>query len=107
AFVSSRGGHRQVYVQSYPALDNERWISTGGGAQPHWSADGRELFYRNGDWLMVVSVAPAAASPFGAPHGLFHGPFEGYDVAPDGRFLMIQPMPSAGLQEFHLVRSWA
>ena len=35
-----------------------RWqISTLGGEEPHWSADGRELYYRNGTMLMLVSVA--------------------------------------------------
>ena len=73
-------------------------ISTDGGREPLWSPDGRELFYRNGDQMMVVSVSPGPELSAGRPQELFEGPYEidttsghpRYDVSPDGqRFLMV------------------
>jgi Tol biopolymer transport system component len=50
AYVSneSGGGRHEVYVQPYPGPGERHLISTNGGEQPAWSADGRELFYVQG-----------------------------------------------------------
>ena len=88
-------------------------MSNNGGLQPMWSRDGRELFYREGDWMMAVSVT---LDPFRveAPRKLFEFPsttynfdqnFADYDVAPDGRFLAIQA-DSAAADEIHVVLNW-
>lgn len=74
-------------------------VSSAGGYERLWSADGRELFYPQGNAVMVVSFETGAEFSFGAPRILFTGPYvqraeplsRGYDVARDGRFLMILP----------------
>jgi len=82
-----------------------------------WSSDGTELFYRNGNKMMVVEVGaePSAAS---LPRLLFEsgGEFETnrwmpyYDVSPDGeRFLMIRragATESTGAEQIHVVLNW-
>jgi len=45
-------------------------VSGAGGYEPLWSADGRELFYRQGDAMMVVAVETAAEFSFAAPRML-------------------------------------
>lgn len=106
AYVSDRTGRTEVWVQTYDdsAAVPVR-ISTEGGYEPRWSADGKELFYRQGRSLLsvAVDVATGAQAVFGAPTMLFSGPFYGeptpsshsYDVARDGRFLMIQTEEAA------------
>ena len=48
-YTSDESGQNEIYVQPYPA-DGSKWqISTGGGLQPRWSADGKELFYLTPD----------------------------------------------------------
>jgi hypothetical protein len=71
-------------------------VSSGGGEEPLWSADGRELFYRQGDAVMAVAVEADNEFSYAAPKTLFSGPYarrtglgRDYDVATDGRFLMI------------------
>ena len=72
-------------------------VSTAGGYEPLWSSDGRELFYRQGDAVMAVAVETGAEFSFSAPQALFAGRYvqhvgqnsRAYDVARDGRFLMI------------------
>jgi hypothetical protein len=74
-------------------------VSSGGGTEPRWARDGSELFFRQGSAMMAVAVAPKGDRPFGAVTKLFDQPFFApedyyawsYDVAADGRFLMIEP----------------
>jgi eukaryotic-like serine/threonine-protein kinase len=59
AYASSERGVAEVMVQPFPKRGSTKWqVSDGGGYQPQWSRDGRELFYLRGDKkLMVVNVA--------------------------------------------------
>jgi hypothetical protein len=96
AYVSDRTGQDEIWVQGYPEGAPVR-VSRNGGQEPLWSADGRELFYRQADLLMTVAVETRNEFSFTAPKLLFSGPYvqrldsrsRGYDVARDGRFLMI------------------
>jgi serine/threonine-protein kinase len=98
AYVSNRTGQGEIWVQAYPDGVPVR-VSSSSGYEPLWSLDGRELFYRQRDAVMAVSVETGAEFSFAAPQPLFSGPYaqragaagRGYDVARDGRFLMIQP----------------
>lgn len=77
-----------------------------------WSRDGRELFYRVEDSMMVVAVqhAPFRAS---APRKLFDMPgalynldpyVADYDVAPDGRFVSVR---RDGAPEIEVILNWS
>jgi hypothetical protein len=80
-------------------VDSARWtISVNGGAEPRWSRDGRQLFFRTpaGD-MMAVQVAQGSAflpsTPvklFNNPHLLADGFHRSYDVSGDERFIMIR-----------------
>jgi Tol biopolymer transport system component len=62
AYASDKsGGTFQVYVTSFPAGDQEIQISTEGGGQPRWRADGKELFYRNSDSTVMLADIKAGA----------------------------------------------
>jgi eukaryotic-like serine/threonine-protein kinase len=114
AYDSDESGQFEVYVRPYPdAYGGGRWqISSGGGREPLWSRDGRELFYRDYLGAMIavpVTLAPAFAA--GAATKLFDnasyaggGPQGGgraYDLSSDdGRFLMVKETsqrPDGGL----------
>ena len=99
AYVSNEaGGRHEVYIVSFPDMRVKRLVSRGGGMQPRWSGDGRELFFESGGQLVVLAIPPGPALAPGPPRPLF--PLTGYrrarnrpqyDVAPDGqRFLMIR-----------------
>jgi serine/threonine protein kinase/Tol biopolymer transport system component len=66
AYSSNESGRFQVYVQTFP-LSNRKWqVSTDGGYEPRWRADGHEIYYLSDDRkLMAVSVGvgPAFAVP--------------------------------------------
>ena len=100
AYVSDESGRREVYVQPFPNGEGRWPASTEGGDEPVWSPTGGELFYRNGDRMIVVSVSGASDLRLGTPSVLFEGRYEvdpfgpdarNYDVSPDRRrFLMIR-----------------
>ena len=62
----------EVFVQSFPAGAGPYQISTGGGIQPRWRADGKELFYMTpGGKIMAVDVNTSPRFEAGIPHALF------------------------------------
>ena len=114
AYVSDAAGFDQVYVQAYPPDGRELIVSPAGGTEPVWSCDGRQLFYRRGAEMLVADIETTAdALVPDAPRRLFERPFDvdlgshlaNYDVASDGRFLMLQPADPS--REIRLVLAWA
>lgn len=117
AYVSDESGRNEIYVRPFPDVDAGRWqVSTGGGAEPLWSRDGGELFYRNGDALVAVNVETETSFTASGVRTLFQGEhFVGvgqggrsYDVSLDGeRFLMIQSIADeADAPRIVIVKNW-
>jgi Tol biopolymer transport system component len=58
AYQSNDTGRNEIYVQPFPFVAGGKVrVSTSGGTQPRWRADGRELFYRSGTDVMGLAVA--------------------------------------------------
>jgi DNA-binding winged helix-turn-helix (wHTH) protein/Tol biopolymer transport system component len=58
AYASDESGTWEVYVQTFPEPGAKRTISIGGGAEPQWRRDGRELYYLAPEGtLMAVAVS--------------------------------------------------
>ena len=100
AYNSNESGRQEIYVQPFPPTGKKWIVSTGGGVQPRWGKDGRELFYLapNGE-MMAVKLDVSSAIPQGASEPLFEtGLFviddnrDQYDVTADGRFLVLKPV---------------
>ena len=101
AFGDDRSGTYEIFVQPFPDASKGKWmVSSGGGTEPRWSHDGKELFYLAGQTLMSVPVKLNPTFSMGTPVKLFETPVQaGYtnesdiwQVAPDGRrFLMLLP----------------
>ncbi len=115
AYVSNESGRDEVYVQPYPGPGGKWPISTEGGTEPRWSADGHELFYRLGDKMMVVGVQIEPTFSSGRPQLVFEVPYvlgtsvANYDISPDGqRFLMIKAAEEEEGQQaqIHVVLNW-
>ena len=114
AYVSDRTGSREIWVKGYPEGPAVR-VSRNGGIEPVWSHDGHELYYRWDDEVFAVAVDTATATfSFKSAVSLFKessyarnfvAGARSYDVAPDGRFLMIQPAtgPSSQVQSASIV----
>ena len=103
AFETDESGAHEIHVRPFPdPEDGRRPISTAGGQDPVWSPDGNELFYWAGTRLMAAPIHTDSSSfNRGTPQMLFDGtyyqaPGRTYDVARDGRFLMVKTSGPTG-----------
>lgn len=108
AYDSNESGASEVYVRPFPGPGGKWQISTGGGAQPIWSRNGRELFFRSGDMRLMVADYTAKGDSFarGKPRVwserrlLDMGPYPLFDLTPDGkRFAAMLAQPETGEQK--------
>jgi len=106
AYESTETGRDEVYVRPFPEVNEGKWqVSTGGGINPKWSRDGRELFYVDGARQMTAARVDTRAGGTGSFRVLEREPlfnvterqiyaqdnYAGWDVTSDGqRFIMIQ-----------------
>jgi serine/threonine-protein kinase len=104
AYESDESGREEIYVRPFPDVNSGRWqVSSGGGSEPLWARNGRELFYRSpDDAVMGVRVESSAGFRSGRPVKLVEAGYYGgaasgaapgrtYDISPDGRrFLMVK-----------------
>jgi serine/threonine-protein kinase len=114
AYVSYESGKGEIYLQEYTDGGRKEPVSAGGGMNPGWSRDGRELFYIAGKSMMVVEVTTEPDFGLSAPKPLFEMSDDtvtfgnlgaSYDVSEDGRFLMIEKVADAEIQ-LVCVQNW-
>jgi eukaryotic-like serine/threonine-protein kinase len=124
AYTSNESGRDEVYLRPFPDAGGKWQVSAGGGSQPRWRQDGRELFYIAVDAkLMAVPIAAAPqerAVTVGTPTPLFvtrlaSGPgisLSGYQsralyaITSDGRFLMNTTLEADRQSPIILVQNW-
>jgi Tol biopolymer transport system component len=96
AYTSNETGRFQVYVETFPRSQWKQPVSTNGGYEPRWSADGRELYYLSEDRkLMVVSVGDGPRPTLGGARPMFQT-----RVAPGVSSLRTHYVPSRDGQRF-------
>ena len=117
AYASNESGKWEIYVTSFPEARGKWQISTGGGEQPRWRGDGKELFYLSSDdKMMAVPVTTGANFDAGAPVALFQAtPRQPvlvydrfvYDVSRDGqRFLINSPVKEVDARPMSVILNW-
>jgi serine/threonine protein kinase/Tol biopolymer transport system component len=111
-YTSDRTGQDEIYIIPYPGPGGEEPVSTQGGGRALWAPDGRELFYREGDKMMFVTVKTQPSLKLGMPEPLFEKPYLSnnwspqYDIHPDGdRFVMIKENELTNSQ-INIVLNW-
>jgi len=98
AYASNESGDWEIYVTTFPGAVGKWQISRGGGTEPRWRADAKEIYYL-GPTGMLMSAPVDAGETFasGTPAPLFQvrgrAPISStdlftYDVSKDGRFLV-------------------
>jgi len=108
AYVSNDSGRDEVYVQSFPKPARRWTVSNGGGRSPVWGIGGNELLYRNGDKMMYVAVTIQPAFSATTPRVVFDVPplVSQFDLARDGRFLMIQNQGQGSVALLNVIVNW-
>ena len=104
AYSSDKTGKYEVYIKEFVWGNlNKGWVekvSVEGGTEPCWSRDGSKLYYRSPKGMMEVTVdsKSGGTAELGKSQILFEDSiystdwlgYTNYDVASDGRFLMIK-----------------
>jgi Tol biopolymer transport system component len=118
AYRSNESGTSEVYVLAFAPNDpaaRRKWrVSTDGGMEPQWRADGKELFYLNGSTLMSIEVrGDGREFEAGLPKVLFDTVLTSnitrnrYVVSGDGqRFLMVTMPKDQVHPEIHVLVNW-
>ena len=114
AYNSNESGEMEVYVTQFPGPGGKWQVSTNGGTEPHWSANGREIFYLDATQnLVTVPVSTGATFKAGLPERLFDaGLFplttrNRYSVTQDGeRFLLLSPITGESIRPISVVLNW-
>jgi len=119
AYRNSEMGVSEIFASPFPNVSSARWqVSTGGSSPPRWSRDSSELFYRglgsNRTHVFEVKVGAGATLEGVRPQVLLELPNPGavdgfgveeFDVASDGRFLVLKGLPQKPSIP-HLIVNW-
>jgi len=111
AFTSNQSGRDEVYLRRLANGDEQVQVSLGGGSEPVWGPDGRELFYRGGPnsgsggepMIMAALIATRPTLAVTSRKALFPAtgivtanPHTNFDVSPDGKtFAYVRSNPSS------------
>src|SRR5262245_16314709 len=114
AFATTETGNYEVFVQPLHQPGAKRPISTGGGRQPQWRRDGRELFFVTNDRkLYAVDVRPGPTYEFGTPRLLFTIPSNtisvrnSYVPSRDGQRFLVNESLDTAVPPINVVVNWA
>jgi len=118
AYASNETGSWEIFVSPFPAATSKWQVSRGGGEEPRWRRDGKELFYLSGDGkMMAVEVKAGASFETGTPVTLFQTRARqavsfmdaySYDVTPDGqKFLVNMRVHESNSAPLSIILNWA
>jgi Tol biopolymer transport system component len=118
AYISNESGRFEVYVRPFPTIaGGGKWmISSGGGTQPRWRRDGKELFFISPDGMLIaVEVRQMPEFQVGSSKPLFQTQIWGaggvtnghrWDAAPDGQRFLINSATAVAPSSITVVLDW-
>ena len=113
AYVADETGNWEVYIAPFPKGDGKWLVSTGGGRQPRWRGDGKELFYMAaGNKLVAAEIHEKDASiEIGKRQDLFQtnaapSNFRNYDVTADGKRFLLVTQSQSKSPALNLIVNW-
>ena len=108
-YTSNQSGRREIWVAAFPSATTNQQVSFGGGENPVWRRDGKELFYRSaeGNLMTIPAEDVAGQLRFGTARILFPMTATVCDVAPDhNRFLMLTRARAPEVSPLIVLLNW-
>ena len=113
AFQSDESGRDEVYVRPIAGNPRSVTVSSGGGQEPRWCANG-ELFFWQRDQLLAVAIRTSPTLQIGSSRPLFRTPRDrptyydrDYDVSADGQSIYLTRTPDRlRPRELRVVTDW-
>ena len=114
AYASNENGRNEIYVQAFPSPTRRWQVSTSGGRQPLWRADGKELYFVADDRkFYAVDVSEKSGEfVYGAPQFLFDMPANvfnsrnSYVPSRDGKRFLINMLLTSDDAPINVVQNW-
>ncbi len=109
AYASGESGRLEVYVTAFPGPGGRWQVTSRGGVSPHWSPDGKELYFVSENKMRAVEIADPGQFSLGQARDLFDmdPSLSDFDVAPDGkRFLVQKRAGGAAAPPLNMVLNW-
>jgi len=115
AYVSEETGKDELFVVPFPSLSSKWQVSTAGGEQAVWRADGKELFYVAQDRKLMAVGIETKGDDFKAtlPRELFssaithvHHNYRQYDATPDGQRFIINTRTEQSAEPITIYTNW-
>jgi serine/threonine protein kinase len=97
-YTANDSGRWELYLTTFPPTSTKLAVTTEGGADPVWNADGTQLYYTRPATaaLMAMPVTPGDPPRFGAARRIHPGPLEypaarSIDIDPSGERILVAP----------------
>ena len=114
AYSSNESGVVELYVVPFRGGQGKWQLTAHGGAEPKWSGDGKQLYFMDQTYnLFTVPVKDVGgALQFGTPQrlvssGTWSAPQVFYDVAPDGKKILLNRVAQQVNQSITVVTNFA
>jgi Tol biopolymer transport system component len=111
AYASDESGQFDIYVDTFPKPGNRVRLTTSGGTEPRWRADGRELYFRRGSEIHAIELGASAAKAEFEVRSIMKlfdagAAIRAYDVSRDGRFLLNLPADDHAPLAATMIHHW-
>ncbi len=113
AYESDESQRKEIYVAPFPGPGGKRQISIGGGIEPRWRKDGKEIYYISLDLKLMAAAVNTKADVLdvGVVSTLFAGPWSAgggyhYDVSADGQHFLVRAEQNQAVQPLTVVQHW-
>ena len=85
SYVSDQSGSEETYIVSFPELKGKRQFLTSGETRLCWDRGGKQIYFKNGDYIFAQEVEIGSEIKKGEVVRLFQTQSGSFSISPDGQ----------------------